>query len=344
MTVERHLATLALEGHGEIVLMDVPGTYSLSARSREEQLAIQAVAGLHPLERPDLVVCVVDATQCVRNLYLVLQLVELGLPVVVALNMTDRLESTGQTLDARALAEQLGVPCVPIVASRGGGLEELKLATVLDDPRRGQPEWCWMPDDPLLAADVRAVAKELPPDWAAGDERRERALALWALLSIDETDELAEIPPGLRAVVARKRKLAEASKRNLDEEIIRARYDWLDARARLFLRESATKASLTDRVDRVLLHPLLGFPIFLVLMTIVFQALFAGADPVIGWIEGFFAWPGGRERAPACSPIWSRTASSRASAACSSSCRRSCSCSSSSGSSRTAGTWRASRS
>jgi ferrous iron transport protein B len=92
--------------------------------------------------------------------------------------------------------------------------------------------------------------------------------------------------------VARKRKLAEASKRNLDEQIIRGRYDWLDARAKSFLRESAVHASLTDRIDRVLLHPLLGFAIFLVLMTIVFQALFAGADPLIGAIERAFAWLG----------------------------------------------------
>src|SRR5262245_28391161 len=145
VTVERHLATLALAGLGEVQLMDVPGTYSLSARSREEQLAIQAVAGLHPLEKPDLVVCVVDATQCVRNLYLVLQLIELGLPVVVALNMSDRLEATGQTLDARALSEELGVPCVPVVASKRHGLEELKreMGRVLAEPARGQPEWRW---------------------------------------------------------------------------------------------------------------------------------------------------------------------------------------------------------
>jgi ferrous iron transport protein B len=298
VTVERHFATMKLGNEledGEVLLMDVPGTYSLSARSREEQLAIQAVAGLHPLERPDLVVCVVDATQLVRNLYLVLQLIELGLPVVVALNMSDRLETTGQVLDAHALSELLGVPCVPISATLGRGLDELgrEMARVLSDPRRGKPGWRWVPDEPLLLADVKAVEKELPSEWTAGDAERSRALALWALLSVDETDELIEIPAGLRAVVERKRKLAEASGRRLDEEIIRGRYDWLDARAKLFLRESAARTSLTDRIDRVLLHPALGFAIFVALMTVVFQALFAGADPVIGWVEGFFAWLGG---------------------------------------------------
>lgn len=295
VTVERHVATLELEGHGEVLLMDVPGTYSLSARSREEQLAIQAVAGLHPLERPDLVVCVVDATQLVRNLYLVLQLIELRLPVVVALNMSDRLEATGQALDVRALEEQLGLPCVPVVAAKGQGLVELKraIARGLADPARCRPSWRWVPDDPHLLSDIRAVEKELPAEWSAGDPDRARALALWALLSLDEGDELAAIPPGLRAVVERKHKLAEASQRQLDQEIIRGRYAWLDARAGGFLRERAMRTSPTDRIDRVLLHPALGFAIFLALMTIVFQALFAGADPIIGWIEGFFAWLGG---------------------------------------------------
>ncbi len=299
VTVERHLAPMKLEGSpggpGEVLLMDVPGTYSLSARSREEQLAIQAVAGLHPLERPDLVVCVVDATQLVRNLYLVVQLVEFGLPVVVALNMMDRLESTGQSIDVRALERELGLPCVPVVSTKGQGLVELKreMARVLANPARGKPGWRWEPGDPLLLADMQAVGKELPEAWVAGAEDRRAALALWALLSVDESDELHAIPPGLRAVVERKRKLAEASGRRLEEEIIRGRYDWLDSRARLFLHESGARASFTDRIDRVLLHPALGFAIFLGVMTVVFQSLFAWADPVIGWIEALFAWLGG---------------------------------------------------
>jgi len=295
VTVERHFAPLELEGYGSVQLMDVPGTYSLSARSREEQLAIQAVAGLHPLERPDLVVCVVDATQLVRNLYLALQLIELGLPLVLALNMSDRLASTGQKLDAAALERELGVPCVPIIAAKGQGLAELRreMARVLADPKRGRPGWRAEPIDPLLLSDLKAVEKELPATWVSGEVDRSRALALWALLSIDETDELAEIPAGLRDVVQRKRKLAAVSGRKLDEDIIRVRYDWLDARAKLFLRESSARTSLTDRIDRLLLHPALGFAIFLLLMTVVFQSLFAGADPLIRWIEGFFAWLGG---------------------------------------------------
>jgi len=297
VTVERHVASVTLPGiDGAVELMDVPGTYSLSARSREEQLAIQAVAGLHPLERPDLVVCVVDATQLVRNLYLVLQLIELGLPLVVALNMTDRLEETGQSIDVKALEQELGVPCVAIVAAKKQGLDALKeaLARVLLEPARGKPGWRFEPDEALLVADMKAVEKELPADWVAGEPERARALALWALLSLDETDELGGIPPGLRTVVAKRRKFAEVAGRSLDEEIIQGRYGWLDARAKLFLKETGAATSTTDKIDRVLLHPVLGFPIFLALMTLVFQALFVGAEPFIGLIETGFGWLGER--------------------------------------------------
>ena len=294
VTVERQIGRVTLPTAGAVELVDVPGTYSLSARSAEEQLAIQAIAGLHPLEKPDALIVVVDATQLVRNLYLVLQIVELGLPVVVALTMVDRLDETGQLVDAGALSRELGVPVVPVQAVRGHGLDELRKAldTLLRDPRRGRPGPLWVPDEPLLEADLRVVEPVVPDAWCDGDPDRRRAFALWALLSLDEHDELAEVPVTLREIVERRHRLANASGRQLEEEIIRGRYDWLDARAARFLTETGETTSLTDRIDRVLLHPALGFAIFLLVMTIVFQSLFAWADPVIGWIESATAWLG----------------------------------------------------
>jgi len=294
VTVDRQIGSIELDGHGRVALMDVPGTYSLSARSQEEQLAIQAVAGLHPLERPDVLVCVVDATQLIRNLYLVLQLIELGMPLVCALNMTDRLEATGQKINAKELARILGIPVVPIVAPKGVGLGELRkaVADVLSRPETGQADWSWESPEPLLEADAKTVGQDIPDDWSTGSERRRNALALWALLSVEENDELDAIPEPLRAVVEKRRRLAEASGRNIEEEIIRSRYDWLDAHARRFLEESKQDLSLTDRIDRVLLNPALGFLLFLGFMTVLFQSIFAWADPVIGWIETFFSFLG----------------------------------------------------
>ncbi len=291
VTVEHHFGELRLPELGSVRLMDVPGTYSLSARSEEEQLAIRAVAGLHPLEHPDLVLLVVDATQLTRNLYLALQVIEIGIPLVVALNMVDRLGEIGEEIDTHALSRELEVPVVPIVASKGRGLTELSQAIeeVLRDRTKGSPQWRWVPESQPVLDDIEAIAAELPETWHGGNGDRRRALALWALLSIDREDELEGIPESLRRAVVERRGRADAAGREIDREVIAARYAWIDERASRFLRKLGSPGrSLTDRVDRLLLHPWLGFAVFLLLMGLVFQSLFTWADPAIGLIERAF--------------------------------------------------------
>ncbi len=296
VTVERHEAEFRLPDLSVARIVDCPGTYSLSARSREEQLALQAISGLPPLERPDLVVLVVDATQLERNLYLALQVIELAIPVVIALNMCDQLDQEGLVLDDRALEQRLGVPVVRLAARSRAGVDELgrAIAKVLHDPARGRPGWRWVPEDDRLESDVSAVAAQVPAEWAANVEDRRRALALWALLSVEPGDELIDVPDALRRVVNERHALAESAGRRLDHEIIAGRYRWIDLCAKQVLKDVRRARRVTDRVDRVLLHPAAGFLIFLVLMTLVFQALFTGAEPFIGWIETFFAWFGER--------------------------------------------------
>lgn len=304
VTVEHQEGRLELPLSGGVLLVDVPGTYSLSARSAEEQIAIQAIAGLSPIERPDAVLVVVDATQLTRNLYLVLQVIETGLPVVVAINMIDMLAVRGLSIDTPALARLLGVPVVAISSQSGRGLDELRAALdfLLRDPSRGTPGPRWLPESPQLELDVNAVAAAIPAAWHCDEAQRRRALALWALLSLDEHDELRGASPELRGVVAARRKLAAAEGREIEAEIIQGRYSWIDHHAAQFLVERPpTRPSTTDRVDRVLLHPALGFSAFLLAMALVFQALFSGADPAIGLIESLFGWVQGwvRELLPA---------------------------------------------
>ena len=241
VTVEQTRGRLRLPGNGEVTVLDVPGTYSLSARSAEEQIAIQAVAGLHPLERPDLVVLVADATQLTRNLYLALQVIECGLPLVVALNMVDMLAERGLEVDAAALERGLGVPVVTVSALAGQNLDGLRAAIdrVLDDPELGKPGPRWIPSSTELVADVDAVAAALPAEWHAGEEPRRQALALWALLSLDEQDEIAGVPAALRDTVAERRRAAAAADRDIETEIIQGRYAWIDEHAGSFLREPA---------------------------------------------------------------------------------------------------------
>ncbi|MFO0985140.1 MAG: ferrous iron transport protein B [Planctomycetota bacterium] len=291
VTVEREIGRLTLAGDRSVELIDVPGTYSLSARSREEQIAIQAICGLHPLQRPDAVLLVVDATQLVRNLYLALQVIETDTPVVIALNMSDALEERGLVIDRAALERELGVPVVTVSGKTGAGIADVRdaLDRVLANPACGRPGPRWNASDPALAADIDAVAEAIPERWHLGEEQRRRALALWALLSIDERDELIDTPDALRQVVHERRKLATAAAREIESEIIRGRYGWIDERAPRFLHAKPDlKTSITDRIDRVLLHPALGFTIFLLAMGVVFQALFSWAKPAMDLIDAGF--------------------------------------------------------
>jgi ferrous iron transport protein B len=299
ITVDRHRGTLDLPDLTRAELFDSPGAYSLAACSAEEKLALDAIAGLPPLAPPDLVVVVVDASQLARNLYLTLQILELNRPVVVALNMVDALPRSGQSVDAEALAAVLGVPVVPIVARCGTGLDDLKraIAKVLHEPARGTPGWRWRPSDARLLADVEAVAGAVPAAWRASDPdgERARALALWALLSLDDDAEPHAAPDALRAAVRARRRAAEAQGRCIEQEVIAGRYGWIDAASDRFVHsvaENGRKRSGTDRADRILLQPLLGFALFVAAMTLVFQALFTLADPLIGWIESAVGFAG----------------------------------------------------
>lgn len=284
VTVERHVGRLAAEGpaarHVEVI--DVPGTYSLSARSAEEQIAIQAVLGMDEHPRPDLAVVVVDAGQLVRNLYLVLQLVELGVPCVVALNMID--EARDNPPVPEAVSRLFGVPCVATNGRTGDGVPALIRAveTALAEPKAPSLEVAYPGE---LRADVDRVAEALPRALRANVER-DRALARWALTSIDEDDELVAVDPGLRERVTDVRRAAGS--RDVDREIIAARYAFLDSVApSLFARgtEGRPKHAGSERLDRFLIHPAYGFAVFLVVMTTLFQALFTWAEPAIHGVE-----------------------------------------------------------
>ena len=126
VTVERHAGTLRLAG-GDAELVDLPGTYSLAAQSPDEMVAVDVLLGRIPeLGRPAVVLVVMDASNLRRNLYLASQVLELDRPVVIALNMMDLARSKGIAIDVERLAARLGVPVVPLVASRGEGIDTLR--------------------------------------------------------------------------------------------------------------------------------------------------------------------------------------------------------------------------
>jgi ferrous iron transport protein B len=281
VTVERRVATMSLGPGQEADLVDIPGTYSIVGRSAEEQIAIRELTGLGGGRRPDLVVLCVDATNLVRNLYLALQLQELGVNLVVALTMMD--EARGILPEPHKLGAILQCSIAPVVARSGEGVPALvelirdRLATPDAAPR-----WRWTPSR-LLRGAMDRVSAAAPSGWPKDD-----ALALWALMSVTETDELHGVPPAVRAAVL----IGGPRGEDIDEEVITARYRWLDEHIAPAL-SGPPERSLTDRVDAVLIHPIFGFVVFLGIMFVVFQSLFAWADPAITLIEDVFGAMGG---------------------------------------------------
>ena len=286
VTVERRHAELSLDDT-TVQLVDLPGCYSLTARSGEEQIAISAVVGTPKYPPPDLIVLVVDATQLIRNLYLLVQLLELEANCVVALNMVD--EAGESAPQPERITEVFGVPCVATNGRTGQGLDALKSA-ISATVKTSAPSAPQVPYPPALNDDISAVVTKLPATWSTGGSR-DRALALWALNSIDEGDELIGIDPALRAEVMARATGAREAQRDIDMEAISARYCWLDEH-QATLAPTTPSRSRTERVDNILLHPVWGFTSFLLLMLVTFQALFAWADPMIGVIEDVFSWIG----------------------------------------------------
>ncbi len=292
ITVERTLGELKL-GDRTLDVLDVPGTYSLVSRSNEEQIAIDALLGRHGHAQADLVVLVLDACNLERNLYMVLQVLELELPLILALNMMDAATASGIHIDVGALERRLGVPVVPVSAARAQGIEALRTQiddALDDDPLNPPPGFRWTPT-PALLDDLDAVVPHL------GSERPEtlgpspsRAVALWALMSIDADDELDGIPGGLRLTVLDRLKEARHVGRDIDREVASARYAFIDTLcAEVLHRDPPAGRTWTQRLDAVLIHPVAGFAVFLGLMALVFQALFSWSDPAITLIETAFS-------------------------------------------------------
>lgn len=291
-TVGHAVGTLQLPDLGEIRCVDVPGTYSLAARSADERVALDAVLGLGDQPAPDVLVVMLDAPRLARSLYLALQLLELQLPVVFALNMMDEAEASGQVPDAAILADELGAPVVPLVARRGIGtgqlLEILQQALLGEHPAPGPPHRF----SEILQQDAAQAAAALPTPMCppGAPEGRTTALGLWVLLSLDDEDALRDLEldrGALEAIGAR----ARDDGRDLASEIVGQRYAWIDAHvAALYGGPPRLQHALQDRIDRVVLHPLSGGLLFAVVMFVVFQALFTWSAPLVDGIDATFGW------------------------------------------------------
>jgi ferrous iron transport protein B len=283
----------------EIHVVDLPGTYSLTAYSMEEVIARDFI-----LEgKPDMVVDIVDASNLERNLYLTVQLLELGANLVIDLNMMDMAEARDHKIDVRALSELLGVPVVPTVANKGQGIKEL-LAAIVSNASKVEMTAQETIARRLAIVDYgREIEEEiskLEKLISTVEALKARYPARWLAVKLLENDEevrkKVEAVPGGAEVIRQ----AEASLSHLraifgDEAetvIADRRYGFISGLVKEVVRKPAIERLTTsDRIDKIVTNRLLGIPIFLAAMWLVFQMVTKASGPYSDWIDGLISGP-----------------------------------------------------
>ena len=292
VTVEKKTGSLRGDGP-PVEIIDVPGTYSLDPKSLDEDIAYRVLVGrIADARRPDLVVCIVDATNLERTLYLASQVIDLGIPTILVLNMTDQAAARGIDVDAAKLSEELGLPVIPAAAVRGRGIDEI--VSALRAPLPPPAARRWQLDSRVaervdeIAAGIAEAQPELPIAQHWSD-------ALRAIAS--DSSVFLEAPPSsalLQETIRQHREELEAEEVPYRHAEITGRYRWITPLvARATTGRAVGSITWSDRIDRVLTHPIAGPAIFFAILTVVFQAVFAWAVPFMDFIDGGFAAFGG---------------------------------------------------
>ena len=282
VTVEKKEGRTTYKGQ-EFKLIDLPGIYSLTSYTMEEKVSRECIMS----DEVDVIVDVVDASSLERNLYLTLQLIELGKPVVLALNMMDVVEERGMEIDLHRLPEMLGIPAIPVSARKRSGLEILMHAVAHhNDYAKPGPfihhhpektghrhdhhsEYAMVYDD-VIEDKIDAVIEKYRAKYPDMKNMR------WHAIKALEQDQsvLERYPSDLEAIVDR----------SYEKDIINEKYDFIEEVIEETLVNKSEKEERTERADRFMTGKWLGLPIFLLIMALVFFLTFAVGD----WLKGYF--------------------------------------------------------
>ena len=242
-----------LKGNKEVNITDLPGIYSLSPYTLEEVVARNYLIG----QRPDAIINIVDGTNLERNLYLTTQVLELGIPVVVAVNMMDLVEKNGDKINTKVLSEKLGVPVVEISAMKGTGIDQVtekaialaKLGDVAEQKHTFSKE---------VEGYIQRVEDKLPSDIAA-EERR-----FFAIKLLERDDKVGEMAEGLPDVSAEIAEMEKAFDDDTESIITNERYNYITSIISGILKKkhTGTKMNTSDKIDRVVTNRWLALPIF----------------------------------------------------------------------------------
>lgn len=294
-TIERKEGQFSING-STFHLIDLPGTYSLVAYSLEESITRDFLMQ----GSPDAVIAVVDAANLERNLYLVAQVIELNIPVIVVLNMTDIAQAHGLTIDLNQLAAGLGVPVVTSVATQGSGLDELRaqLTQVIRHPnnRQAQSRSSSINYGPVLEPEITKLQMIIEMDETLRVTCSARWLAITLLEGDSELRTRIERTSNGAHILTQVDQIAEyiAAQTREDVETLIAdrRYCFIvDLVGKSVTRAPESDYTYSDQIDRIVTHPWLGVPIFLVLMWIVFQMTANVSGIYLDWINHVLTGP-----------------------------------------------------
>lgn len=283
VTVEKKQARMIYQEQ-LLQLVDLPGTYSLSPFSIEEQVCRDFLL----LDTPDLIVNVIDTSNLQKSLYLTLQLIEMGIPMIIALNMWDEFEARGYQLDIAAFAAALGVPVIATVGPSGVGCEELK-QQMLQAARAGRkPQRIPYPaavekelDHLVKQIRTAAYAEGAPLHWLALKLLEADSYSLHKIQELHGVD--------AAAVAETHRQNLQSFYPDLDQTLSQHRQRFIaELVQRVIQAPAEATPDLTDRVDRLLLNEWTGIPAFLLVLFGVFKLTFDISTPFIDWIDGFF--------------------------------------------------------
>ena len=297
VTVEKKEGRLRYKDF-DINIIDLPGTYGLTAYSPDELVARNVLIE----EDLDLVVNVVDASNLERNLYLTMQLKELEIPMILVANMADYAEANGVYIDYELLAKLLGFPVIRVVATKGEGIEEL-LDTVIKGEVKVNLQKAVRYSMEIEEAIIR-IEKHLNPSLEDGAATDERTLPFaqypsrWLAIKLLEYDKEAwkkvEATPYTYELLKQAETEQTYFKNNLGDDlenlIAEGRYAYIRGATQEAVKVTETnKISTTEKIDNILLHRFFGLPIFLFIMWSLFQLTFALGNPMVEWLEDIVA-------------------------------------------------------
>ena len=289
VTVEKHGGVVRLPQTGEIHLIDLPGTYSLNPRSLDEQVTHDVLMGLHEdTPVPCAILVVLDASNLERHLFFATQILGLGRPTVVALNMMDVCEKTGQDINLAELTKQLGVQVIPMTASAGRGFDELRAA--LDELLQAPLPACDVVELPsLITGPVAEMATLLREHHLAGPAAAPgEALRVICTPTALNRPRLKPWRDELQRIVERARQHLVAAGLNWPTLEAELRYRWIDGVLPHVRNLRPTPSALTDRLDHWLTHPVWGVVVLSAVVLTMFGAIFWLARAPMDWIKHFF--------------------------------------------------------